>query len=107
LKKGSHAPAAIKRHGEGEAEKIVARGMAELGLLDEEGQPIPTRKGDPRKVALATVVKAHTSVDNEWISQRLKMGHNRSVSRLIRQGNDKPEIKKLCSKLLKMLPCED
>ena len=35
------------------------------------------------------------------------MGHNRSVSRLIRQVNDNPEIKRLCSKLLKMLPCED
>jgi hypothetical protein len=105
--KGSHAPAVIKRHGEGEAERIVARGMVEVGLLDETGQPILTHKGDPRKVALASVLKAHTSVDNEWISQRLAMGHNRSVRRLIRQGNDNPEIKRLCSKLLRMLPCED
>ena len=79
--------------------------MVELGLLDEKGQPIPARKGDPRKVA--SVLKAHTSIDNEWISQRLEMGHNRSVSRLIRQGNENPEIKRLCSELLKMLPCED
>ena len=107
LKKGSHAPEVIKRHGEGEAERIVVRGMVELGLLDETGQAIPTRKGDPRKVALASVLKAHTSVDNEWISQRLEMGHNRSVSRLIRQGHENPEIKRLSSELLKMLPCED
>ena len=82
-------------------------GMGELGLSDEEGKLVPKRKGDPRKVALASVVKSNTSVSNEWISQRLEMGHNRSVSRLIRQGNESPKIKKLCSKLLKMLPCED
>jgi len=35
------------------------------------------------------------------------MGHNRSVSGLNRQINDNPEIKRLCSKLLLMLPCED
>jgi hypothetical protein len=52
-------------------------------------------------------LKAHTSVDNEWISQRLSMGHNRSVSRLIRQGNASTKIKRLCAKLLKMLQCED
>jgi hypothetical protein len=44
---------------------------------------------------------------NEWISQRLEMGHNRSVSGLDRQINDNPEIKGLCSKLPRMLLCED
>ena len=58
-------------------------------------------------MVLASVLKAHTSVDDEWISQRLEMGRNRSVIRLIRQGNDNPEIKRLCSRLLRMLPCED
>lgn len=58
-------------------------------------------------MALASLLKAHTCVDNVWISQRMAMGHNRSVSRLIRQGNDNPEIKRLYSKLLKMLPWED
>ncbi len=47
-----------------------------------------------------------TGMGNEWILQRLEMGHNRSVSRLIRQVNDNPEIKRLCSKFLMMLPCE-
>jgi hypothetical protein len=35
------------------------------------------------------------------------MGHNRSVSRLIRQGNEDAEVIKLCAKLGKLLPCED
>lgn len=81
-------------------------GLRELGLMDVTGQLIQTRKGDPRKVALASVVKAHTSVGNEWLAQRLAMGHDRSVSRLIRQDNENPQIRKLCSRIVKMLPCE-
>ena len=96
-----------------EAEDIVAafryaaRGLKQFGLVDEAGCLSPSRKGDPRKVALASVVKAHTSVGNEWLAIRLEMGHHRSVSRLIRQGNNDDKIKKLCAKLTKLLTCED
>jgi len=107
VKKGSHAAAPIRRHDELEAEKIVMKGLKQFGLVDEAGGLSPSRKGDFRKVALASVIKAHTSVGNEWLAVRLEMGHNRSVSRLIRQGSDADKIKKLCVKLTKMLPCED
>ena len=106
-KKGSHVAAPIKDHGEVEAETMVALGLEILGLLDETGLLILTRKGDPRKVALTSMVKAHTSVGNKWLARRLDMGHDRSVSRLIRQGNDDLKITKQCSKLMKLLPCED
>ena len=102
VKKGSHAAAPIRRHGEFEAEKIVVKGLKQLGLVDEAGCLSPSRKGDPRKVALASVVKSHTSVGNEWLAVRLEMGHNRSVSRLIRQGNNDDKIKKLYAKLTKL-----
>jgi len=39
------------------------------------------------------MVKAHTSFGNEWLAVRLEMGHNRAVSRLIRQGSDADKIK--------------
>jgi len=106
-KKGSHAAAPIRRHGELEAEKIVVKGLKQLGLVDEAGCLSPSSKGDPRKVALASVVKAYTSIGNEWLAIRLEMGHSRSESSLIRQGNNDDKIKKLCAKLTKMLPCED
>jgi putative transposase len=106
-KKGSHATAAVKCHGEGEAERMVVGGLEAMGLANAAGKLIQARKGDLRKVALATVVKEHTSVSNEWLAQRLEMGHNRSVSRLIRQGNENLEVMKLCSKLKRKLPSED
>jgi putative transposase len=107
-KKGSHAPASLRSHGEGEAEKIVKLGLDhfDLPLGSKQGQP-SLRKGDPRKVAIAILVKTTTSVGNQWVADRLEMGHNRSVSRLIREGKQDPEIKKLCRKFKKMLPCED
>jgi len=107
VKKGSHVAAPVRRHGELEAEKMVAKGLVQFDLVDEAGRLIPSRKGDPRKVALATVIKTHTSVGNEWLAERLEMGHNRSVSRLIRQGNNDVRIKKLCAKFVELLPCED
>ena len=107
VKSGSHTSAAVVAHGEGEAERLVMRGLGELGLADDSGGLLPGRKGDRRKVALATVIKSQTSVGNEWLARRLQMGHNRSVSRLIRQGADDPEIREMCKNLRKMLPCED
>ena len=85
---------------------MVVRRLEELGLVNDAGELIQARKADPRKIALASVVKAHTSVSNEWLAQRLERGHNRSVSRLIRQGNENSQTRKLGSMLKKMLPCE-
>ena len=45
-------------------------------------------------MALATLVRARTAQGNDWIATRLEMGHNRSVSRLIRQGLDHQKILK-------------
>ena len=41
-----------------------------LGLADEAGLLIGTRKG-----TLASVVKARTSIGNESLAQRFEMGH--------------------------------
>jgi len=76
-------------------------------MPDGEGLREGIRKGDPRKVAIAIIIKRHTSVSNLWMAERLGMGHDRSVSRLIKHGKSDETIQKLCQKLRKMLPCED
>lgn len=78
-----------------------------LGLANDGDWPGNARKGDPHKTALATLIKTRTCVSNEWLAGCLKMGHNRPVSRLIRQGKDQHEVQQLCRQLAKMLPCED
>jgi hypothetical protein len=65
------------------------------------------RKRDPRKVAMAILIKHHTSVSHIWIAERLGMGHIRSVSRLIKQGKDNETIWQRRKELEKMLKCED
>jgi len=106
-KRGSHSGKAVAAHGEREAERLVAVGMRELELCDVKGNPLPARKGDPRKVALATLLRTHTAISNQWVAKRLEMGHDRSVSRLIRQGADLNEVSKYLRQLEQMLPCED
>jgi len=106
-KSGSHSGKAVAAHGEREAERLVTVGLRELALCDEKGNPLPAPKGDPRKVALATLLRTHTAISNEWVAKRLEMGHDRSVSRLIRQGTEHPEVRKCLRHLEQMLPCED
>ena len=104
---GSHSGAAVVAHGVRKAERLVTAGLRQLALCDGKGKPLPSRKGDPRKVALATLLRAHTAMNNEWVAKRLDMGHDKSVSRLIRQGRDQREVGKCLRSLEQMLPCED
>lgn len=106
-KRGSHSGKAVAAHGEREAERLAAAGLRVLELCDEKAKPLPARKGDARKVALATLLRERTAVGNAWVAKRLDMGHDRSVSRLIRHGADLGEVRKCLRHLKQMLPCED
>ncbi len=55
---------------------------------------------------MAMLIKRHKSASNIWVAERLGMGHDRSVSRLIKQGKDDDAIQKQCKSLEKMLSCE-
>ena len=89
----SHDAGVLKKHGEYEAEKFLNAGIIKLKLKDEQGIWSTMRKGDTRKVALASVVKEHMSVRNLWLSEQLAMGHSRSMSRLIRGGKEAMRLK--------------
>jgi hypothetical protein len=106
--KGSHSPDAVQSRGEAEAEEIINAGkrLFEIESGEPEGEP-KLRKGDARKVAIAILLKRRTNVGNQWIAERLEMGHNQSVSRLIKYGNEHRKIKSLCGNQEEMLKCED
>ena len=42
---------------------------------------------------------------NIWIAERLGIGHDRSVSMLIKQGKNHEIIQERCKELEKILPC--
>ena len=97
-KKTSHTPEVKQSHDEAQAEKLIERGLKYFDLsLSRNTQNI--RKGDFRKVAIATLLKKHTGVTNRWIATQLQMGHENSINRLIRNATKdlktQAEIRKL------------
>ena len=92
---------------ESTVEKIVQTGLRLWKMPDGKELQENARKGDTRKVAMAILIKRHTSASNIWTAERLGMGHDRSVSRLIKQGKDNETISQRCKELEKMLKCED
>ena len=81
--------------------RVIGR---ELALPESLDGLVLLKKGDPRKVACAALVKARTTVSNDWIAQRLVMGHPASMSQVVHRMRRNPkESKRLIGyeKLLK------
>ena len=90
-KKGSLAGDAIRAHNQVEAERISGELGHELGLPESPRELMLPKKGDPRKVACAALMKAHTTVDNAWIAKCLVMGHRASMSQLVHRVRRDPK----------------
>jgi putative transposase len=76
----------IRDHGEKEAARIVREGMKALGAPSAKTALAAMGKSDERKIVLAGILRAKTSVSNEWIATKLVMGHPGSVSRMLSAG---------------------
>lgn len=106
-KKGSLAGDALRAHGQSEAERVIAALSKELGLPKSPDELMLLKKGDPRKVVCAALVKARTTVSNDWIAQRLAMGHPASMSQLVHRMRREPKGEKRLKKYEKTLKSED
>ena len=93
-KKASHAGGAVRAHNESEAERILGVVGAALHLPPLREELILLKKGDRRKVICAAVAKGRTAVGNDWLAERLAMGHPSYVSTLVQRiRQDKKEQK--------------
>jgi putative transposase len=101
----SRAGEALKQHGELEAERQVAAALALLGLPVGEEALAAVRKGDPRKVRVAALIRSKTTASNQWIARRLGMGHPGSVSRLVSASGKDPKKTREVKKLEELLKC--
>ena len=73
-------------------ERIVRVVGAALGLSTIREDLMLLKKGDRRKVICAAIAKDRTAVGNEWLAERLAMGHGSYVSTLVhRIRRDKKE----------------
>jgi REP element-mobilizing transposase RayT len=92
-----------RAHDEASAEGLAQQALEILGLPTDSVMLANLRKGDPKKILVAAIIRKHTSVGNRWLADRLVMGHTAGVSRLLGSLlGDKENLKKM-SKLEKML----
>ena len=102
----SRASEAPKAHGEAEAERIATEASARLGLPADPKDLEQLRKGDERKVLVASLLRQHTTAGNPWIAKRLAMGHSGSVSRLVVAAAKHPSKMRELERLAKLLKCD-
>ena len=69
----------------------------------DQGALAGLRKNDQRKVLLTRILRARTTVPNDWIATHLGMGHPGSVSRLVSESRKDREQNKECDRLSKQL----
>ncbi|MEX1113664.1 MAG: transposase [Akkermansiaceae bacterium] len=106
-RKGSLGGEAAKAHDHAEAENIAKGGLAALGLPDVADDLRGRGKWIREKAAIAAVIRKRTGVGNLWISGRLEMGHEGSVTRAVRWVREDKEGAKLGKALEKMLNYRD
>lgn len=84
-KKDSHTGGAVRAYNESEAERIVGAVGAALGLSMKRENLMLLKKGDRSKVICAAIAKGRTAVGNDWLAERLGMGHGSYVSTLVQR----------------------
>ena len=105
--RGSLAGAALRAHDENEAERIIRIVGAEVALPGGAAELCLLRKGDPRKVMCAAIVKRRTSVKNDWLASRLRMGHPAAMSKLVGRTLKDPKSQKILKKYDKIFNSKD
>ena len=80
-KRESFSGEELRAYDESAAKKLLESGLRALG--ETLGSVRPMRCNDPRKQALAWLIKRNTMVGDEWVTWELDMGHRTNVSRAV------------------------
>lgn len=89
----------VRRHDETVSAEMLDRG---LGVLEMKLPALRMlRQNDPRKQALAWLIRTTTIAGDAWITQHLDMGHRSNVSRAVNafRSESPPQIKRLKRRL--------
>jgi hypothetical protein len=73
----------VREHNARRADELIQQALDKLGPEVEDLGGL--RKSDVRKQAIAWLVRGQTSAGNQWVSDRLKMGHDVNVSQSVRR----------------------
>jgi hypothetical protein len=85
-RRDSYLGAEIQRHDARDAARLLDRGLDLLGLQQSELAKL--RKNDPRKKAIAWLIRKNTSVKNDWIAARVQMGCVSNMSAYVREVDE-------------------
>jgi len=90
-----------KDHGPVEAERLIKLGLKELKWAEDE--LLSAKSVRLEKQAVAWLVKTYTTVDGQWLANRLNMGHRVNASRAISKfrKEESKEVKEMKNKMLK------
>ena len=80
-KRESYSGQEVRRYDETAARELLARGLDILGM-DLAAMKL-LRPSDPRKQALAWLIRTNSIVGGYWITLELDMGHLSNVSRAV------------------------
>jgi hypothetical protein len=80
-KRESYSGEEVRRYDETAARKLLTRGLDILGM--ELAAMRMLRPSDPRKQALAWLIRTKSIVAGPWITSELHMGHPSNVSRAV------------------------
>lgn len=85
-KKESFTGEEIRTHNQEEAERLIQLGMKALGIGEPDWDEM--KKACPEKVAVAWLIRRHTSVRPQWIKERLRMGKSTQFATMLKRMSD-------------------
>ena len=91
IKKELGSDPVARSHDVAEAEALAKRALEAQSISADEWSLQELRKGDPRKVLVAVLLRGRTSVSNRWLVERLAMGHPSALSRLMGDFRKTPQ----------------
>ena len=78
--KGRNVESDVRRsHAAEEAQRLLQKALTHFGLEREALAVL--KRNDPRKLAVARLIRTRTSVSNQWLAEALSLGHASSISR--------------------------
>lgn len=98
---------AVKALGEQEAERLLKKGLKALELPTAKRELAALKPGHASKALLAKWLRAHTTVSNRWIAERLEMGSERGIARITKHVLSSKSQEKAYQKLVRTLQNED
>jgi hypothetical protein len=92
---------------EPKAESIIAKMCEKLNLIDQLNEWEKLRRNDSRKITIAAMSRYKTTMTNQWLAERLRLGDSTSASRLVNAFLQSKEANKMKQLYEEMTRCKD